>query len=71
MRAERKCRLAVLASHPIQYFTPIYKRLAERSDIELDVLYYRDYGVSERFDKQFGHKIKWDTDQLSGYRFAS
>ncbi len=68
MRAERRCRLAVLASHPIQYFTPIYKRLAERPDISLDVLFCSDYGVRPRFDKQFGQKVRWDTDQLSGYR---
>lgn len=63
----RKCRLAVLASHPIQYFTPIYKRLARHPAIELEVMFYRDFGVRAQFDKQFGQAIVWDTDQLNGF----
>ena len=67
MKRSSKCRLKVLASHPIQYFTPIYRLLAKHSQIDLEVLYFRDFGVKERFDKQFGQHIRWDTDQLSGY----
>lgn len=62
------CRLAILASHPIQYFTPVYRRLASYPGLSVDVFYYRDYGVRPRFDRQFGREILWDTDQLSGYR---
>ena len=62
------CRLAVMASHPVQYFTPLYKRLAVLPGLELDVFFYRDYGVRARFDRQFGRSVRWDTDQLSGYR---
>jgi glycosyltransferase involved in cell wall biosynthesis len=56
-----------VASHPIQYFTPIYQKLAERDDIDLDVLYCSDFGVSPRYDAQFGQTIAWDVDLLSGY----
>lgn len=68
MRQSSRCRLKVLASHPIQYFTPIYRLLATHPLIDLEVLYCRDFGVREQFDKQFGQRIRWDTDQLSGYR---
>jgi glycosyltransferase involved in cell wall biosynthesis len=61
-------RLAVLASHPIQYFTPLYKLLAAEPGVEMEVMYYRDFGVTQRFDKQFGRAIQWDTDLLGGYR---
>lgn len=67
MKRSGTCRLKVLASHPIQYFTPIYRLLAAHPQIELQVLYCRDFGVREQFDKQFGQRIRWDTDQLSGY----
>lgn len=63
----RSCRLAVLASHPIQYFVPIYRRLAKDPRIALDVLYCSDYGVRPRFDKQFGREIQWDVDLVSDY----
>jgi glycosyltransferase involved in cell wall biosynthesis len=62
-----RCRLLVLASHPIQYFTPLYKRLARHPELDLEVLYYRDFGVRARYDRQFGRRISWDTDQLGGY----
>lgn len=65
----RPCRLAVLASHPIQYFTPIYRRLAQQPGLDMEVMYYRDFGVQPRFDRQFAREIVWDTDQLSGYRY--
>ncbi|MEJ7810330.1 MAG: glycosyltransferase family 4 protein [Gemmatimonadaceae bacterium] len=67
--AGHRTRLAVLASHPIQYFTPLYQRLAAAPDIELEVMFYRDYGVQARYDKQFGRDVLWDTDLLSGYAF--
>ncbi len=67
MKRSSRCRLKVLASHPIQYFTPLYRLLAAHPQIDLEVLYYRDFGVTERFDKQFAQRIRWDTDQLSGY----
>lgn len=63
----RTCRLAVLASHPVQYFTPLYRRLARHPEIALEVMFCRDFGVRPRFDKQFGQAITWDTDQLEGY----
>ena len=64
----RTCRLAILASHPIQYFTPIYRRLAQRPGLDVEVMYYRDFGVRPQFDRQFAREILWDTDQLAGYR---
>ena len=64
----RACRLAILASHPIQYFTPIYRRLAEERGLDVEVMYYRDFGVRPQFDRQFARPIVWDTDQLAGYR---
>ncbi len=64
----RRCRLAILASHPVQYFTPVYRRLAMQPALDVEVLYCRDYGVRPQFDRNFGRTIVWDTDQLSGYR---
>ncbi len=64
----RRCRLAVVASHPIQYFTPVYRRLAARADLDVEVFFCRDFGVRARYDKQFGRLVRWDVDQLEGYR---
>jgi len=58
----------VLASHPIQYFAPLYQQLAALPQIDLDVFFYRDFGLGGRFDKQFNRSLSWDTDLLGGYR---
>ena len=73
MNEPGRCRLAVLASHPVQYFIPIYRELARDPRLALDVMFCRDYGVEARFDKQFGRAIQWDGDLLAGYpsRFLS
>lgn len=34
----RSYRLAILNSHPVQYFAPLYRRLAQEPDINLTVL---------------------------------
>jgi glycosyltransferase involved in cell wall biosynthesis len=67
--SSRSRRLAVVASHPIQYFVPVYRRLAERADIDIEVFYCSDFGVTPQFDAQFGKTITWDVDLLSGYSF--
>ncbi|MGI9077947.1 MAG: glycosyltransferase family 4 protein [Gemmatimonadaceae bacterium] len=68
MTGTEPCRVAVLASHPIQYFTPLYRQLAAQPALELEVFFCRNFGVTAQYDKQFGQAIRWDTDQLSGYR---
>lgn len=61
-------RLAILASHPIQYFTPVYRRLALVPGLDVEVWYCRDFGVQPAYDRQFDRVLQWDVDQLDGYR---
>ncbi len=61
-------KLAVLNSHPIQYFAPLYRRLAEEPDIDLTVYYCNEKGAAEYEDQGFGQAIKWDVPVLGGYR---
>lgn len=64
---KRKYRLAVLQSHPIQYFAPLFRRLSAEDDIDLKVLYCSRQGVNEYADDGFGQKVKWDVPLLEGY----
>lgn len=63
----KKYRLAILASHPIQYQAPFYKELAKYSEIDLKVFYCSDLGLRSYKDKEFGKEIKWDIPLLDGY----
>ncbi|MCB0396425.1 MAG: glycosyltransferase family 4 protein [Flavobacteriales bacterium] len=58
-------RLAIVVSHPIQYFSPMFRYLAERMDVV--VFYAHDPSGHEVGREGFGLDFKWDTDLLSGY----
>lgn len=60
-------RVAHLASHPVQYFAPLYRELARRPEISHTVYYFSD-ATSRRFhDKEFGQEIEWDVPMVDGY----
>ena len=61
-------RLAILASHPIQYQTPLFRALAARSEIDLTVLFCSDWGLKPYRDDGFGQELKWNIPLLDGYR---
>jgi len=60
-------RLAVIASHPIQYYAPWFRFLARETPLEIRVFYLWDFGVETRKDPKFGRKIAWDIPLLDGY----
>ena len=66
----RKYRVAVLNTHPIQYFAPLYAFANRAEDLELKVLFMSDYGLRVSVDPGFAQTVKWDLDLLSGYPSA-
>jgi glycosyltransferase involved in cell wall biosynthesis len=60
-------KLAILNTHPIQYFAPLYRRIAREPDIQLTVYFCSQQGAEEYVDEGFGQRIKWDTPLLEGY----
>src|SRR5215831_13263645 len=68
MKGERPVRLAVLASHPIQYQAPLFRALAARTEIDLRVLFCSTAGIEAYRDEGFGREVKWDIPLLGGYR---
>src|SRR5215475_12465312 len=65
----RLTRIAVLNSHPIQYFAPLYAYLNAAPDLEVTALYLSDVSIRGAKDAGFGRNVKWDLDLLAGYRF--
>ena len=60
-------RLAILDSHPIQYFAPLYRRLAKMPEVDLTVYYCHRQGVEHYLDEGFQTLVKWDVPLLDGY----
>lgn len=60
-------RLAHLVTHPIQYFAPLYRALAEEPGVELTVLFGSRHGCEPSLDQDFGRAIRFDVPLLDGY----
>ncbi len=67
MSSRPTIKLAVVISHPIQYFAPLFKRLAGLAEIDLTVLYSSSIGASRYRDPAFGTTFAWDLPLLDGY----
>lgn len=63
----RVIRLAVVISHPIQYYAPWFRQLTRQPGLALQVFYLWDFGVSLQRDRGFGQEIQWDVPLLEGY----
>ncbi|MBC6112150.1 glycosyltransferase family 4 protein [Pedobacter fastidiosus] len=60
-------RLAIITTHPIQYYAPAFRLLAK--GITLRVFYTGGVQLINQFDKGFNKKIKWDIPLLEGYDY--
>ncbi len=61
-------RLAIVASHVIQYQDPFFRLLAQEPDIDLTVLYCSPAGAEAYRDAEMKTTLRWDIETLSGYR---
>jgi glycosyltransferase involved in cell wall biosynthesis len=64
---DRRYRVLAIASHPVQYMSPIFRRLAVRPEIDLQVAYCSLRGAEPALDREFGVTVGWDVPLLDGY----
>src|SRR6202790_1598903 len=67
---ERRYRVLAIASHPVPYMSPIFRRLAGRRDIDLHVAYCSLHGAESAHDPEFGTAFSWDIPLLDGYSWT-
>jgi len=63
----RPLRLAIIATHPIQYYVPVYRALAQVPDLEIRVFFGSDFSVRGYRDAEFGVDFRWDVPLTEGY----
>ncbi|HUG41906.1 MAG TPA: glycosyltransferase family 4 protein [Longimicrobiales bacterium] len=63
-------KLAIVASHPVQYQVPWYRALAERPEVDLTV-YYALLPTPAQQGVGFGVEFAWDVPLLDGYRWKA
>ncbi len=61
-------RLAFIVSHPIQYYAPLYRRLARRDDVQIKVFFTWRGGGAE-MDHGFKKAFAWDIPLTEGYEY--
>jgi glycosyltransferase involved in cell wall biosynthesis len=57
-------KIAILASHPVQYYAPLFRVLAHEVDV---TVFYAHQPTPEGQAIGFGEAFAWDIDLLSGY----
>ena len=62
-------RLAIVLSHPTQYYSPWFRHLAARPELEVKVFYLWSFGVTETVDRSFNASFTWDIPLLDGYDY--
>lgn len=67
--SDRPFRLAVVLSHPTQYYSPWFRHLASESGLALKVFYLWDFGVVQKTDRTFQTDFAWDIPLLDGYEY--
>ncbi|SHN23958.1 glycosyltransferase family 4 protein [Mucilaginibacter sp. OK098] len=62
-------KLAVITTHPIQYYAPVFKLLNQRKKIDVKVFYTLGEGAVNKLDHGFNKVVEWDIPLLEGYDF--
>jgi len=62
-------RLAIVTTHPIQYYAPVFKLLHERGNIAINVYYTWGEASLKKYDPGFQKLIQWDIPLLDGYPY--
>ena len=60
-------RLAIVASHVIQYQAPFFRLLAREPELDVEVIYCSRAGAEVYEDVDMATSLRWDIDLLDGY----
>lgn len=60
-------RLAVVVSHPIQYYAPLWRALAQAPDVDVHVIFATRIGLDKTYDAEMKTTLAWATDLTGGY----
>ena len=64
---DRRYKVLFVCGHPVQYMSPLLRRMAQHPQLEISTAYCRLRGATAGIDPEFGAKIQWDIPLLDGY----
>ncbi|BAY33440.1 group 1 glycosyl transferase [Nostoc carneum NIES-2107] len=62
-------KIAIITSHPIQYYAPWFRYLTNTTNLAIKVFYLWDFGVTQQVDVGFHKTLQWDIPLLTGYEY--
>lgn len=62
-------KLAIITTHPVQYYAPVFRLLSQRRNIDIKVFYTWGEASVSKFDPGFGKQVSWDIPVLDGYAY--
>jgi glycosyltransferase involved in cell wall biosynthesis len=65
--ADRRYRVLAIATHAVQYMSPLFRRMAAHPALDFQVVYCTLRGAEAGHDPEFGADIQWDIPLLDGY----
>jgi glycosyltransferase involved in cell wall biosynthesis len=67
---KERFKVLAIASHPVQYMAPLFRRMAKEPAMELQVAYCSLRGAAiAGYDPDFQAPVQWDVPLLDGYRW--
>lgn len=63
-------RLAIITTHPIQYYAPLFRKLTWNGKVQIQVFYTWGMDSVSKYDPGFGKQISWDIPLLEGYPYV-
>lgn len=64
-------KLAIITTHPIQYYSPLFQLLSSRKKVKIKVFYtWSQSNKGAKYDPGFGKEIQWDIPLLDGYEYT-
>jgi glycosyltransferase involved in cell wall biosynthesis len=64
---DQRFRILFVASHPVQYQAPLFRRFAVHPQLDMHVAYCSLKGAEAAHDPGFDAVVQWDVPLLSGY----
>ncbi len=69
--SERRFKVLAVATHPVQYMAPLFRRMAAEPQLILQVAYCSLRGAEAAIDPDFATSVKWDVPLLEGYSWIA
>lgn len=66
----RRIRVLMLCSHPTQYSSPMWRRMAQDPRLDMLVAYCSLKGAESHIDPDFGVAVAWDVPLLDGHKWT-